>query len=135
MTKVRVKYRSHTRNTNGGRKVYEVGDTFNATEAELSAFGDKLEVVESESANQSSSSGSPTDESESDEESPDEANNESEGDSEYSYLPEITNLTVEESQNVLEDTEYSSDDAEYLHEQEKNGSDRVMVHRAIDEYQ
>lgn len=41
----RVKRGRHTRNENGQRKVYEAGDIFYPTEAELKAFGDKFEIA------------------------------------------------------------------------------------------
>lgn len=44
----RVTHQSVTRNEDGERVVYEKGDTFDATDAEISAFGDRLEKVEDE---------------------------------------------------------------------------------------
>lgn len=117
---------------------YEPGDEIEPTDAELENFGDNLEKIESSSESvESDSDPEQSDESESAEESTQEQSEESEsesGDDPYDDLPSLSEMTVDEVEQRLEDGDFSESELGLLHDLEQLGEDRVTVHRAIDDY-
>lgn len=130
----RVTRKEHTRTEDGETVTYEVGDTFEPTDAEIDSFGDKLAKVESDDTSESDSSES-TDTEEETEESTEESE-EAETESEYSRdYPDLSELTVnEELVEYLESNEFSDEEIEELHQVESEGEDRITAHQTIDEH-